>query len=141
MPLAARSAPPVRADLPDSLLAAAQASPDASFRVIVQARPGRHSRDAAGDVTAAITADPGKAKGLKRRFVSIAGVSAQLTGEQILFLAARPGVLAITPDVPLAASGGPTAPATVTLTGVAQVGSALSVETGLGGISVCTSSK
>src|SRR6185295_6845397 len=39
-----------------------------------------------------------KAKGLKRTFSSVSGVSAQLTGAQIVELAGQKGILTITPD-------------------------------------------
>ena len=92
------------AQVPAELLAAASANPNATFDVIVQGR-GRSSRDLADDIQSARKDLPGKGFGLKRRFTSIAGTSAQLTGRQLLKLAERRGVLSITPDAKTTAEG------------------------------------
>jgi len=105
-PLAAAGAPPAgkaggpgtSAFLPASLRAAAQANPDEALAVIVQGTDGKDSDGVAADVAAETAQDGGKAKGLKRRFASISGVAAELTGKQVLKLAARKGIFAITED-------------------------------------------
>ena len=84
--------------VPASLMAEAQAHPNQVFSVIVQGKPGAKSSAVASAVTAATVAEPGKAKGLKRTFKSLGGVSAQLTGAQIVALAGQKGILAITLD-------------------------------------------
>jgi serine protease AprX len=84
--------------VPSSLIDAAQANPDQVFHVIVQGTKGTKS-DAVGR-------DVGSENGkLKRKFVSISGVSADLTGKDLLKLAKHPGVSAITADVPVRAAG------------------------------------
>ena len=92
-----------KAQVPESLLAAATANPAALFDVIVQGR-GRSSRELADEIRDTRQALPGRGLGLRRKFASLAGTSAQLTGRQILRLADRSGVLAITLDSKTAAA-------------------------------------
>ncbi len=80
------------------LLAEAEASPDALFDVIVQAEPGKKTDDVANEVTKVQKDEPGKGSTLKRKFISIAGTSATLTGKQLLKLAERAGIESITRD-------------------------------------------
>ena len=83
----------------------AVANPGAVFKVIVQGEPG-HGSEAIGDeVDARTAAEPGNGIGLKRRFLSIDGVSAELTGKQILGLARKRGIVAITEDTPVQVTG------------------------------------
>ena len=89
------------ATLSPGLSDAAASNPDQVFRVIVQGDPGHRSQDVADDVDAAKRSDPGQAIGLKRRFVSIDGVSAELTGKQVLRLSHKRGILAISVDQPV----------------------------------------
>jgi len=84
--------------VPASLMAEAQAHPSQIFSVIVQGKNGTKSSSVANAVVDSTDAKPGKAKGLKRTFSSVSGVSAQLTGAQIVELADQKGILAITPD-------------------------------------------
>src|SRR5439155_27096220 len=132
-PLASSGADPaVRAYVPQPLLAAATTNPGSAFKVIVQGT-GETSSTVATDVRGEIAADPGKAKGLGRKFASISGVSAELTGKQILKLAKKKGILAITPDAPvtLAAAGdAPNNVAIPTISGTAEEGQALTAATG-----------
>ena len=100
-PLPANGGAPPRAFVPTTLLQAAQNGPDATFEVIVQGTRGRSSEAVADDVRAEIAADRGQAKGIRRRFASISGVAAELTGAQIVKLAGRPNILAITQDAPV----------------------------------------
>lgn len=88
----------VGAYLSPGLLAEAEASPDALFDVIVQARPGKKTSDVADAVTKVQKDVAGKDSKLKRKFVSIAGTSATLTGTQILKLADRSEIESITRD-------------------------------------------
>jgi serine protease AprX len=83
----------------------AQAHPTKAFSVIVQGSRGTKSSTVANTVENSTTAKPGKAKGVKKAFTSVNGVSAQLTGAQILDLAKRPGILAITVDSRIRLSG------------------------------------
>ncbi|HSC91669.1 MAG TPA: S8 family serine peptidase [Gaiellaceae bacterium] len=87
-----------RAYVPAGLLEAAEASPQATFDVIVEGRPGASSDDVAASVS--------KAKGAsRRRFASVDGVLAQVSGKELLKLARHPNVLSITPDSITAATG------------------------------------
>jgi serine protease AprX len=79
------------AAVPAELLAAARADPNATFDVVVQGEKGRSSGDISGRVANE------KAK-LKRAFRSIAGVSATVTGAQLLRLAEDSHVAVITRD-------------------------------------------
>jgi serine protease AprX len=89
--------------VPDSLFASAQQNPDQLFSVIVQAKRGKSSAYVATLVQG--ISSKGKAKGLKKKFTAVNGVSAQLTGAQIVALSKQKGILAITPDRKLVASG------------------------------------
>jgi serine protease AprX len=93
-----RSVQAARALVPASLMEDAQAHPSKVFSVIVQGSRGTKSSAVAGAVGNATSEKPGKAKGLKKSFTSLNGVSAELTGAQIVDLAKRPGILAITLD-------------------------------------------
>jgi serine protease AprX len=83
--------------VPNSLLAQAAANPDATFKVIVQAERGRSSDDAANRVK-------GLGK-LKKKFRSLNGVAAEVTGKQLLKLAKHTDLLAITLDAPVKSTG------------------------------------
>ena len=88
---------PRLAYVPPQLAAAARAHPSADFAVIVQGRPGSRTSGVADSVEAETAAsDRGRAVG--RRFQSISGVSATLTGAELLRLAKRATILAITRD-------------------------------------------
>jgi serine protease AprX len=104
-PAASGSGPSSGALVPDGLMARAHAHPASVYRVIVQAKPGKRSRYVASVVQGVVATHPGKAKGLQRKFSALNGVSAALTGAQIADLAQQKGILAITPDRKLVASG------------------------------------
>ena len=104
-PAANGSNPSSGALVPDGLMARAQAHPTSVFRVIVQAKPGKSSRYVASLVQGVVSTHPGKAKGMQRKFSALNGVSAALTGAQIADLAKQKGILAITRDRKLVASG------------------------------------
>jgi serine protease AprX len=93
-----RSVQAARALVPASLMEDAQAHPGQTFNVLVQGSRGTKSSTVAQSVNNSLSAKPGKAKGVKKAFTSVNGVSAQLTGAQIVDLAKRPGILAITLD-------------------------------------------
>jgi serine protease AprX len=88
--------------VPAPILAEAAAHPDEGFRVIIQSRSGSTDK-VAGFVKHAIEADPGNEKGITRKFLTINGVAATLTGKQILHMARdkRDGIMVI-PDSPVA---------------------------------------
>jgi hypothetical protein len=132
-PLAGADASDHQAYVPDALLQAAAAKPGAAFKVIVQGAGATASATVATDVRGESAADPGRAKGLGRRFASFSAVSAELTGKQILRLAKRKGILAITEDAPvqLTLTGDP--PASVsppTIDGAPLEGQPLTAGTG-----------
>jgi serine protease AprX len=80
--------------VPADLLAQAEASPNGTFDVIVQGGKGRSSDDVARDVSS-------ESGTTKRRFGSIDGVSATLSGAELVKLARHPHVQAITPNASL----------------------------------------
>jgi serine protease AprX len=98
-PVPADAAPAPHADVPPGLEAAASQNGNRYFRVIVQGRAGVSSSAVAAAV------DNEHAGAAKRRFSTVNGVAARVTGVQLLHLAARSVILAITPDLPLRASG------------------------------------
>ena len=80
--------------VPDSLIAAAEANPNASFRVIVQGKQGERT----GQVQTEVSGQSGK---WRKSFHSISGGAATMTGKDLIRLARRASVLAITPDAPI----------------------------------------
>ena len=92
---------PITAYVPAGLVESAQAQPDADFNVIIQGSPGVGSGAVGNSVDDAIVDIPGRAIGVRRRFASLTGVAAQVSGRQLLLLASRPGISAITPDAPV----------------------------------------
>jgi serine protease AprX len=109
--------------VPHELLDAARADPGRTFDVVVQGRGDQSSNE----VAAAIGDDavPGRGHAIGRRFRSISGVSATLSGAEILKLSTRPKILAITRDehVALGDAGLP-----VGVAGDAKIGSELTAE-------------
>ena len=87
--------------VPQSLLDAAAAQPDAKFSVIVQGRPSSSAGAVASSVRQEEANHEGNEHGVRRQFNSISAVSAQLTGRQITWLSLRTSIVAITPDAPL----------------------------------------
>ncbi len=88
---------PKSAIVPPSLMSAAQANPDQTFNVIVEGSKGQSSGGVASDVTT------GNGK-LKRKFLSLSGVSASISGKDLVKLAKNPHVSAIVPDVQMKTS-------------------------------------
>jgi serine protease AprX len=103
--LAAPTSASASALVPDGLLARAQSNPDRAFNVILQAKRGKSSNYIARLVDGVVAEHPGKAKGLKNKFSAVNGVSARLTGTQLVELAQQKGILAITGDRKLVAAG------------------------------------
>src|SRR5712691_6979825 len=89
---AGSKASPPAAQVPASLLQAAQATPNSMFKVIVQGRSTTGSSAVASDVRSTGVA-------VRRKFQVISGVSATLPGKLILRLAKVRDIAAITPDV------------------------------------------
>jgi serine protease AprX len=112
--LIAPSAAFADATLSSGLADAAAASPNTVFRVIVQGQDGRRSNQVGLDVQNEVNGDSGDESdgngrhlGVTRQFVSINGVAADLTGREILRLATRQNILAISVDQPVRISSGP----------------------------------
>jgi serine protease AprX len=98
LPLASSAAPSPapseEAFVTPTLLQAAQATPDGNFAVIVQGKAGNQAAQAVASVLGA------NGKGI-RSLRSIDGVAVQLTGDQLVRLAADKKVTAITGDAPM----------------------------------------
>jgi serine protease AprX len=86
------------------LLATAARKPDALFRVIVQGTDGASTADVADEVVDRLDDNARAADELTGRFQTITGVSATLTGYQVLDLSRDGAVDAITQDVPMVSS-------------------------------------
>jgi serine protease AprX len=91
--------------VPPSLLAKAQESPSAVFKVIIQGSGQGNGNGLAASIDSAMLADPGVAVGLKRQLATISGASAELTGKQLVKLAHMPGISAIMPDAAVQLAG------------------------------------
>jgi len=88
-----------RAVVPASLLAAATASPNLYFNVIVQGSKGTSSGDVENDVKNSNNGE------VKRTFKSLSATSVRLKGSQLVQLSRLPGIAAITPDEPVREAG------------------------------------
>ncbi|MDP9318272.1 MAG: S8 family serine peptidase, partial [Actinomycetota bacterium] len=88
-----------------SLLSAVQASPSSLFNVIVKGKLNTKTTDVTTDVNSAIKTKPGNGKGIKRQYSVVSGVSAQLTGSQILVLASDARISSIVTDGRVVAHG------------------------------------
>ncbi|MFO7572555.1 MAG: S8 family serine peptidase [Gaiellaceae bacterium] len=91
-------ASPKDAYLSPGLMAEAEAAPNTLFGVIVQARKGKRTDDVVDEIQRVTKETPAKGVALGRKFISINGASATLTGRQILRLAKRSDVESITRD-------------------------------------------
>jgi serine protease AprX len=99
--LAAIAAPAASAGfLPKELAHEVRANKDAPYSVIVQVA-GKDARTLALEVQAQRVALISPGHGIRRSFESVNAFAAELTGKEILRLAARKDVLAVTEDVPL----------------------------------------
>jgi serine protease AprX len=81
-----------------ALLKSAASSPDQLFDVIVQGTTSHGTSDVTKEVEEAIADNPTSKTGLKRKFVSVSGVSATLSGRQVVKLADKSWIESITPD-------------------------------------------
>jgi hypothetical protein len=88
-----------------TLLERAAANPEQAFDVIVQTR-GKSGKGQTAELIDTVSAThPGKARGLKKQFGVINAAAAELTGAQIVELAGKKNVVAITVDAAMVASG------------------------------------
>jgi serine protease AprX len=101
------------AALSPGLAEQAAAHPNDLFKVIVQGQSGWRSNQVGQDVQSEVNAENNdnnnnqQGDGVTRQFVSVNGVSAQLTGNEILRLAHRRNILAISIDQPVRITSGP----------------------------------
>jgi serine protease AprX len=94
------------AHVPSALYNAAAANPTGLFNVILQGSKGVSAATVGTEVSTAQKNYPnGNAKGLKRKFATIPADSAQLSGQQILALAADSKIGVITSDVMTRSTG------------------------------------
>jgi serine protease AprX len=105
---------PAGALVTPSLIKGAHATPDATFNVIVEGTQGASSKGIGDDVAT------GNGK-LKRKFLSITGVSASISGKDLLKLAKNPHVSAIVPDTKMKTSDYQNAEMWRTTTGVSSL--------------------
>jgi serine protease AprX len=104
-PVAATAASGHLAYTTPGLLASAKTSPNATFNVIIQGDADKTTGAIASVVKSELSRERGKAKGVKRQFASVNGVAANLTGFQIVRLAQKSGIGAITTDSPIQLAG------------------------------------
>lgn len=90
--------------VPASLLKAAREHPAGIFLVIVQASDGTATAEVADEVSKRLDDNSTSADMLTGRFKSVTGVSARLTGAQIVDLAEDGDIQAITRDAPVVAA-------------------------------------
>jgi serine protease AprX len=126
-PLAAGADPDAQATVSPGLLAAAQAEPSSTFSVIVHGEAGTDS--VATEVENAVAAE-NAAAAVADSFVTVPGVAATLTGDELVALASSTEPLVITRDTPLTAADAPTNTAAPSIAGAAEAGIALSAEAG-----------
>ena len=99
------TAAPKTGFVPASLRDRAKATPDATFQVIVQSSDTSQLDQLDSAVGETQKKHPGKARGLKKKFKLIPTVTAEITGDQLDDLAASDGVVSVTEDVPVQATG------------------------------------
>jgi serine protease AprX len=104
-PMGASASSPHYAYTTPGLLVSAKASPSATFNVIIQGDPDKSTGAIASVVKTTVSANPGQARGIKRQFSSVNGVAANLTGAQIVKLAQKTGIAAITTDSQIQLAG------------------------------------
>jgi serine protease AprX len=127
-PLAAGADPDAQTTVSPGLLDAAHAEPSSSFSVIVQGDAGTDS--VAAEVEDAAAQEGGAATAVADSFVTVPGVAATLTGDELVALAESSEPLVITLDTPLTAADAPTNTGAPSITGTAEAGAALTAEPG-----------
>jgi serine protease AprX len=107
------------AKIPTNLYNQAVANPSAFFDVIAQGAKGQSSANVATEIGNVQKSVPGPAKGVKKKFATVRGDSATLTGAQLVALAADSKIWVITSDAktaPAAYSNSQTWPSSAKLT-------------------------
>ncbi len=99
------TAAPERGIVSPELEAKAEKNPTETFQVIVQTSDPEQIDQIESTVDRAQKKHPGKAKGVKKKFKLIAYASLELTGEQLENVATAAGVVSVTEDAPVAATG------------------------------------
>ncbi len=107
------------------LLDQAAAAPDQLFAVIVQGTKDHSSSDVGKEVSDVQSDQPARGSKLTRKFVSISGVSATLSGRQILKLAKKSWVESITRDTKVELTGYTNGQLWVSASGVSSTWAAL----------------
>ena len=93
------------ATLSDGLYDNAVANPQSMFRIVVQAAPEYSGGDVAGAVNDAIDTAPGDGGAIIDRFAVIPGLTASVSGEQLVALASDPAVGVISSDTKVVLTG------------------------------------
>ena len=99
------SAAPRTGFVPKALSDKAQTNPDETFQVIVQTSDPSQIDSIAKVVDAAQGRHPGRARGVKKTFALVSNAALEVTGRQLEDIAASDGVVSVTEDAPVAASG------------------------------------
>ncbi len=83
----------------------AKADPNRTFRVIIQASDGARLAGLATTVSVAQRRHPGTARGLRKTFELTRTAAAELTGAQLEEIATLPGIVSVTEDASVRATG------------------------------------
>jgi serine protease AprX len=117
--LSSRAEAAPTAKIPTNLYNQAVANPSAFFDVIAQGSKGQTSANVATEIGNVQKSVPGAAKGVKKKFATVRGDSATLTGAQLVALAADSKIWVITSDAktaPASYSNSQTWPSSAKLT-------------------------
>ncbi len=93
------------ARMPATLRSQALATPSAKFNVIVGGARGASTSAVASAITSAIKSNPGTAKGIKRKYVTVNAAASELTGAQINALDKNQTIGTIVSDAKVGAKG------------------------------------
>ena len=107
-PLTAGADSDAETTISQSLLDAAQAAPSSNFSVIVQGDAGTEAVAAEVESTAEEEGEPTEAPAVEDTFVTVPGVSATLTGSEVVALSESSEPLVITLDTSMTAADLPT---------------------------------
>ena len=128
VPLTAGADDEAEATVSPGLLDAARAAPNSDFSVIVQ---GEAAEAVAAEVESTVEEEgspEAAATAVEESFVTVPGVSATLTGDEVVALASSPEPLVISLDAPTTAADLPTTTSLPTIQGTAVAGTELSVD-------------
>ncbi len=131
MPLTAGADDDAEVTISPGLLDAAQAAPSSEFSVIVQGEAGTEAVAAEVESTVEAEASPeAAATAVEDSFLTVSGVSATLTGNEVVALASSPEPLVITLDTRLTAADLPANTELPTIQGSPVEGTTLAAEAG-----------